>query len=90
MIRYEKGVFMFFCSGRRSHWSRKLELCHILEVVIGASEEPVLEFAMNPCIEFGIPVITRVQNSIPQEASAKLSPVQDPYPQQESTEESTP
>ena len=83
MIRYEKGVFMFFVVADG-------ELCHILEVVIGASEEPVLEFAMNPCIEFDIPVITRVQNSIPQEASAQLSPVQDPYPQQESTEESTP
>ena len=44
---------------------------------------------MNPYIEFDIPVITRVQNSIPQEASAQVSPDQDPGLQQESTEEST-
>ena len=95
-IGYEKEVYMLFvryvrevASGRRSCGSRKLELCHILEFVTGASEEPVLGFAMNPYIEFDIPVITRVQNSIPQEASAQVSPDQDPGLQQESTAEST-
>ena len=95
-IGYEKEVYMLFvryvrevASGRRSCGSRKLEFCHILEFVTGASEEPVLGFAMNPYIEFDIPVITRVQNSIPQEASAQVSPDQDPGLQQESTEEST-
>ena len=71
-IGYEKEVYMLFvryvrevASGRRSCGSRKLELCHILEFVTGASEEPVLGFAMNPYIEFDIPVITRVQKFHP-------------------------
>ena len=45
-IRYEKEVYMLFvryvrevASGRRSCGRRKLELCHILEFVTGASEE---------------------------------------------------
>ena len=70
-IRYEKEVYMLFvryvrevASGRRSCGTRKLELCHILEFVTGASEEPVLGFGIHPSIEFDIPTITSVQDSI--------------------------
>lgn len=70
-IRYENKVYMLFvryvrevASGRRSCGSRKLELCHILEFVTGASEEAGLGFEINPSPEFDIPIISRVQDSI--------------------------
>ena len=101
-LRYEKEVYMLFvryvrevASGRRSCGSRKLELCHILEFVTGASEEPVLGFGMNPSIEFDIPIITRGQDSIPQETSimearsVEVSSDQEPDLQQESATDST-
>lgn len=68
-IRYENKVYMLFvryvrevANGRWSCGSRKLELCHFLEFVTGASEEPVLGFEIS--IEFDIPIITRVQDFI--------------------------
>ena len=92
-IRYEKEVYMLFvryvrevASGRRSCGLRKLELCHILEFVTGASEEPVLGFGMNPSIEFDIPIITRVQDSI---RSVQVSSDQGPDLGQESSADST-
>lgn len=92
-IRYEKEVYMLFvryvrevASGRRSCGLRKLELCHILEFVTGASEEPVLGFGMNPSIEFDIPIITRVQDSI---RSVQVSSDQGPDLGQESNADST-
>lgn len=101
-LRYEKEVYMLFvryvrevASGRRSYGSRKLELCPILEFVTGASEEPVLGFGMNPSIEFDIPIITRGQDSIPQETSimearsVEVSSDQEPDLQQESATDST-
>ena len=59
-VRYVREV----ASGRRSCGSRKLELCHILEFVTGASEEAGLGFEINPSPEFDIPFISRVQDSI--------------------------
>ena len=61
-------------------------MCHILEFVTGASEEPVLGFAINPSIEFDIPIITRVQDSI---RSVQVFSDQGPDLGQESSADST-
>ena len=71
VIRYEKEVYMLFvryvrevASVSGSCGSKKLGLCHILEVDTDAYDEPVLGFEINPSIEFDIPIITRVHDSI--------------------------
>ena len=61
-------------------------MCHILEFVTDASEEPVLGFGINPSIEFDIPIITRVQDSI---RSVQVSSDQGPVLGQESSADST-
>ena len=58
-VRYVREV----ASGRRSCGERHLELCHILEFLTGASEEPVLGFGMNSSIEFVLPLIRNGQDS---------------------------
>ena len=56
-LKHEKEVYQLFvryvrevASGRRSCGERPLELCHILEFLTGASEEPVLGFGMDPLL----------------------------------------
>ena len=81
-LKHEKEVYQFFvryvrevASGRRSCGERHLELCHILEFLTGASEEPVLGFGMNPSIEFVLPLIRNGQDSTVQagEQTARAS-----------------
>ena len=86
-FRYEKEVYQLFvryarevASGRRSCGERKLELCHILEFVTSASEEPVLGFGINPSVEFVLPIITSVEDSTVQEANVPDSTVQEEEP----------
>lgn len=80
-LKHEKEVYQLFvryvrevASGRRSCGERHLELCHILEFLTGASEEPVLGFGMDPSIEFVLPLTRNGQDSTVQagEPSARV------------------
>lgn len=63
---YEKAVYRKFIKYMREAASgrRVTTLENILEFVTGASEEPILGFVLQPCIEFHMAVVTEVAQAV--------------------------